>query len=55
MAINKMYVGPAQGTWIKNVERVNHFKYIGCSISQSLDPNEEITAKIEIARSAFSQ
>ena len=37
----------------KDIDRVTHHKYLGSWLNETADPDEEIRARIEIARSAF--
>lgn len=39
----------------KCVERVPHFKYLGCYITEQLNPDKEIKCRIEIARITFQK
>lgn len=39
----------------KQIERVTSFKYFGCLIIEDLDPNREITCRLEYARTVFNK
>lgn len=39
----------------RDIQRVHHFKYLGAWLNEMASPDEEIRARIEIARSAFTR
>lgn len=39
----------------QNVERVSSFKYLGCYITEQLDPEKEVRCRIELARTTFQR
>lgn len=52
--VSKQDEGPIQiNANNKPIIQVNHFKYLGSCINGSLDPDEELKTKIQMARSAF--
>lgn len=54
MVVSKMDVGAERITRDDaNLEALLHFQYLGSWINQSMDPDEEIKARIETARMAF--
>jgi len=38
-----------------DVERVSNFKYLGCYITEQLDPDKEIICRLESARATFQK
>lgn len=39
----------------QNIERVSSFKYLGCYITEQLDPEKEVRCRIESARATFKK
>lgn len=39
----------------RRIERVNSFKYLGCLITEDLDPDREVKCRIESARTTFNK
>ena len=56
MVVSKILVNPARITVRgEDIERVTHFKYLGAWLNETVNPDEEIRARIEMARSAFAR
>lgn len=54
MVVSKDDVGPVRLTVGGNfIERVTHQKYLGAWLNETVDPDEEIRSRIEIARANF--